>query len=179
MLTIVMAMSALEGINAVTGLPVRIKWPNDILIHRRKVAGILSEMSVRDGKIQYVVIGIGVNVNQEGFPKEIEKIATSLKKEGYRKDSRPLLAAEIVNAFDRDYELFLDYGDLSFLLGSYNELCVNANARCCIVDPSGEYEVSAEGINRRGALIVRMDSGETRFIQSGEVSVRGIYGYAE
>lgn len=177
MITLVMALAAAKGIGKVSGLDAQIKWPNDIVIKGRKIAGILTEMNVEPDYIHDVVIGIGINVNNKSFPESISDRATSLLIEGGRTYSRAEVAAEVTNAFETYYETFLGMGDLSGLKAEYEEICVNVGAKVRVLDPAGEFDAEALGINERGELMVRKADGTTENIYAGEVSVRGIYGY--
>ncbi len=177
MLTIVMAVSAMQGIEEVTGISAGIKWPNDIVINGKKCVGILTEMSAEPDYIHYVVTGTGINVNTESFPDEIRDMATSLYLEGGKKYSRSKLTASIINAFEENYELFKKTGDLKEFKDLYNEHCVNSGKKVCVMDPKGNYEALAKGINDRGELLVMTDDKEEIAVYAGEVSVRGIYGY--
>ncbi len=177
MLTIVMAISVMQGIEEETGIRSGIKWPNDIVINGKKCVGILTEMSAEPDYIHYVVTGTGINVNTESFPEEIRDTATSLYLEGGKKYSRSKLTASIINAFEKNYEIFKKTGDLKDFREVYNEHCVNCGKRVCVMDPKGKYEALAKGINDRGELVVVTDDNDEIAVYAGEVSVRGIYGY--
>ena len=177
MLTLAAALAVREGIQEETGLSPLIKWPNDLVLNGKKICGILTEMSTELMEIQYVITGIGINVNQREFPPEIRDTATSLSLEAGRCFRRSSLIAAILKAFEKDYEAFLKTGDLSLLLEEYNACLVNRGKEVCILDPSGEYRAVAEGIDESGSLLVTLPDGTRREIISGEVSVRGIYGY--
>ena len=177
MLTLAAALAVREGIREETGLSPLIKWPNDLVLNGKKICGILTEMSTELMEIQYVVTGIGINVNQREFPPEIRDTATSLSLEAGRSFRRSSLIAAILKAFEKDYTAFLKTGDLSLLLEEYNACLVNRGKEVCILDPSGEYRAVAEGIDESGSLLVTLPDGTRREIISGEVSVRGIYGY--
>lgn len=177
MLTLVAALAVREGIREETGLSPLIKWPNDLVLNGKKICGILTEMSTELMEIQYVITGIGINVNQKEFPPEIRDTATSLSLEAGRSFRRSSLIAAILRVFEKDYEAFLKTGDLSLLLEEYNACLVNRGKEVCILDPSGEYRAVAEGIDENGSLLVTLPDGTRREIISGEVSVRGIYGY--
>ena len=177
MLTLVAALAVREGIREETGLSPLIKWPNDLVLNGKKICGILTEMSTELMEIQYVITGIGINVNQREFPPEIRDTATSLSLEAGRSFRRSSLIAAILKAFEKDYAAFLKTGDLSLLLEEYNACLVNRGKEVCILDPSGEYRAVAEGIDESGSLLVTLPDGTRREIISGEVSVRGIYGY--
>ena len=177
MLTLAAALAVREGIQEETGLSPLIKWPNDLVLNGKKICGILTEMSTELMEIQYVITGIGINVNQREFPLEIRDTATSLSLEAGRSFRRSSLIAAILKAFEKDYAAFLKTGDLSLLLEEYNACLVNRGKEVCILDPSGEYRAVAEGIDENGSLLVTLPDGTRREIISGEVSVRGIYGY--
>ena len=177
MLTLAAALAVREGIQEETGLSPLIKWPNDLVLNGKKICGILTEMSTELMEIQYVITGIGINVNQREFPSEIRDTATSLIQEAGRSFRRSSLIAAILKAFEKDYAAFLKTGDLSLLLEEYNACLVNRGKEVCILDPSGEYRAVAEGIDESGSLLVTLPDGTRREIISGEVSVRGIYGY--
>ena len=177
MLTLVAALAVRKGILEETGLSPLITWPNDLVLNGKKICGILTEMSTELMEIQYVITGIGINVNQKEFPPEIRDTATSLSLEAGRSFRRSSLIAAILKAFEKDYEAFLKTGDLSLLLEEYNACLVNRGKEVCILDPSGEYRAVAEGIDENGSLLVTLPDGTRREIISGEVSVRGIYGY--
>lgn len=177
MLTLAAALAVREGIREETGLSPLIKWPNDLVLNGKKICGILTEMSTELMEIQYVITGIGINVNQREFPSEIRDTATSLSLEAGRSFRRSSLIAAILKAFEKDYAAFLKTGDLSLLLEEYNACLVNRGKEVCILDPSGEYRAVAEGIDESGSLLVTLPDGTRREIISGEVSVRGIYGY--
>ena len=177
MLTLVMALAVAEGIREETGADPRIKWPNDIVLDGKKVCGILTEMHAEIGRIHHVVIGVGINVNGSHFPKEIQETATSLFLQIGKKQNRAVLIVRIMERFEALYEQFADNGDLSGLLGDYNRLLVNVNRLVRVLDPKTAYEGVALGVNEKGELLVRTDDGRVHEVYSGEVSVRGIYGY--
>lgn len=177
MLTLVMALSTAEGIISETGLPAQIKWPNDIVVNKKKVCGILTEMNAEIDYINYVVTGAGINVNMAGFPEEIAGTATSLYIEGGVPLKRAALAARILERYEENYETFLETEDLSRLKDKYNRLLVNCGKEVCILEPGHEYKAVASGINDTGELLVTAADGQERAIFAGEVSVRGVYGY--
>ena len=177
MLTLVMAQSVAEGIREVTGMETGIKWPNDIVMNKKKVCGILTEMSTEIDYINYVVIGVGINVNQKVFDEELKEKATSLMIETGAPVKRSALIAAVMKHFEINYALFMENGDLSGLQESYNEMLVNRGKEVRILEPGNEYNAHAYGINETGELIVRTQKGEEKHIFAGEVSVRGIYGY--
>ncbi len=177
MMTLIMALAAVRGIKEVSGLDVRIKWPNDIVINGKKLVGILTEMTAEPDCIHEVIVGTGINVNTRSFPDEIRTTATSMYLEGGRIYSRAKVTAFVTNAFEKYYESFLESGDLSGLKDEYNDACVNLGAEVRVLDPKGEYEGTSCGIDDKGELIVVKKDGARERVYAGEVSVRGIYGY--
>lgn len=177
MLTLVMALAVAEAIRDVTGLDAKIKWPNDIVINKKKVCGILTEMNTQMDYIEYVIIGVGINVNQTSFAEEISQMASSLFLETKKLQSRNELVVKTIAYFERYYEQFEKAYDLSFMLDTYNEMLINRGARVRVLDPKGAYEGTARGINAAGELVVETENGSLENVYAGEVSVRGIYGY--
>jgi len=177
MLTLVMALSVAEAVREFTGLEAVIKWPNDIVLNGKKICGILTEMSTEIDYINYVVTGVGINVNEEVFPDEIKDTATSILREGGKPVRRSGLIAAVMERYEENYGIFMETEDLSGLCGRYNQMLVNCGQDVRVLEPKGEYSAHALGINEKGELIVTTPEGEERHIFAGEVSVRGIYGY--
>lgn len=179
MLTLLAAHSVAGAIEAVTGLPAAIKWPNDIVINRKKTVGILTEMSlgVEQAAIDYIVIGIGINVNNTAFPEDIRDMATSLYLEKGERVSRSVLIAESMRRLEADYEAFLETEDLSAILQDYNAHLISMNKEVRVLDPKGEYTGISRGMDAQGELLVERADGEIIKVYAGEVSVRGLYGY--
>ena len=176
MLTLVMGLSVAQAVKELD-IEVSIKWPNDVVVSRKKICGILTEMGLENGKIREVVIGDGINVNLEGFPDELKDKATSLYLETGKKYDRNCLIGLIMEKFERNYEKFTETCDLSPLIDDYNIMLANRNQPVRILDKINPYEGIAIGIDREGELLVRVADGEIRKVCSGEVSVRGLYSY--
>ena len=155
---------------------ISIKWPNDIVMNGKKVCGILTEMSAQLDYINHVVIGIGINVQNESFPKEIEQVATSILMETGQHVNRAELIEAVLEQFERYYEIFLETEDLSGLVKEYNAHLINMQKQVRVLDPKEPYEAKAMGITPHGELIVDTWEGR-KLVSSGEVSVRGVYGY--
>ncbi|MDL2295464.1 biotin--[acetyl-CoA-carboxylase] ligase [Lachnospiraceae bacterium OttesenSCG-928-E19] len=177
MLTLVMAHSVAVAIRRQIGLEAQIKWPNDIIVGKKKVCGILTEMSAEIDYINHVIIGVGINTNIENIPEGLLEKATSLAREAGKQIERDALAAEIMNQFERDYEWFMETCDLSQISKEYNEMLVNAGKEVRIHENNAEYQALALGINNNGELVIEKEDGSKAEIFAGEVSVRGIYGY--
>ena len=127
--------------------------------------------------IQHIVIGVGINVRKQEFPEEIRDRAAAIDEQCGFRISRSQLIADIMEAFEEDYEIFLQTHDLKGLRASYAELLVNQDREVCVLDPKGEYRGIARGINDQGELLVERPDGTVEEVYAGEVSVRGIYGY--
>lgn len=177
MLTLVAALAVAKAITSVTGEEAMIKWPNDIVVNGKKVCGILTEMNAQFDYINHIVVGIGINVHNESFPEEISQMASSLMIEaGGKRFHRAQIIAETMSYFEQYYDTFLKTQDLSALVREYDELLVNRNKSVRVLDPKEPFDGKAMGITPKGELIV--DTWESRkLVSSGEVSVRGIYGY--
>lgn len=177
MLTLVAALAVAKAITSVTGEEALIKWPNDIVVNSKKVCGILTEMNAQFDYINHIVVGIGINVHNESFPDEISQMASSLMIEaGGKRFHRAQIIAETMSYFEQYYDTFLKTQDLSALVREYDELLVNRNKSVRVLDPKEPFDGKAMGITPKGELIV--DTWESRkLVSSGEVSVRGIYGY--
>lgn len=177
MLTLVMALSVVRAVEDITGIKGNIKWPNDIVVNKKKICGILTEMSVDMTGIEYVVIGVGVNVNTKHFPEEIKETATSLSAEGGQDFERADIIAKILERFEEYYETFARGNNLADLMDAYNAHLINRNKEVRVLEPGQEYSGYALGIDELGQLLVRREDGSVEKIFAGEVSVRGLYGY--
>lgn len=177
MLTLVMAIAVAKACNEITKVSCSIKWPNDIVLNRKKICGILTEMSAEMDYINHIVIGVGINANMEGFPEELQDKATSIKLQNGEKINRAQLINGVMVHFEEEYRLFMKHKDLSLQLVTYNDLLVNRNNEVMVLEPSKEYSGIARGINEQGELLVEKPDGLLCRVYAGEVSVRGIYGY--
>ena len=163
------------------GLAPAIKWPNDIIIDRRKVCGILTKLAsdAETATVNGAVIGIGVNVTQqrEDFPEELRDKAVSVREAGVTVP-RAAVAAGIITRLD---DLLLRQRILSqpseALIGELTRRSCTVGSRVEVISPTGEYEALAVGIAPDAGLIVELPDGSRRTVSSGEVSVRGLLGY--
>ena len=180
MITLIMASAVAEAVEQTGACGEKrpgIKWPNDILLGERKVAGILTQMQAAAGQIRYVVVGVGINVSSREFPGELADKATSLENELNKPISRKILLATVVERFERYYEQFCAEGSLCGLRSAYERRLINVGRMVRVLDPAGEFTGTALGISDAGELLVRTEDGKVYQIYAGEVSVRGIYGY--
>ena len=174
-LTLVMGMAVAKTVKSL-GFDVSIKWPNDVVVSHKKICGILTEMGVRDGKIDYAVIGVGINVNIKEFPEEMVDKATSLYLESGKEFDRSQIPGLVMEAFEKYYEKFAATCDLSGLKEEYESILANYNqpVRVLAKEP---YEGVARGITDGGELLVEKTDGTIVAVSAGEVSVRGLYSY--
>lgn len=177
MLTIIAATAVRMAVHEVYGIDFGIKWPNDIIYDGRKVCGILTEMNTEMDSINYVVVGIGININNESFSEELSKVATSIKMiTGKVQDNRDVLIAKVIKYFEKYYEVFLTKENLSIIRDDYDPYLVNAGKMVSVIGFKETFEAKAIGIDDYGELIIERDGVRDKVV-SGEVSVRGIYGY--
>lgn len=177
MLTLITALAVAKAINEVTNVSCGIKWPNDLIVNGKKVCGILTELSAQMDELNYIVVGLGINVNMEEFPDDLKDKATSLQIETGKRIYRAPLAAKVLEYFEKYYEQFIQTEDLSTFKDEYNHLLVHMNQKIRVIRGSKETIYTSHGINERGELLAETASGKIESILSGEVSVRGILGY--
>ena len=177
MLTLVMGLAVREAIAQVCGIEPKIKWPNDIVIDGRKIAGILTEMFFEEDKSAYVIIGTGINIKAQNFAPQLEDKAAFLENTCKEPVSRETLLAKILECFEEKMSLFIKTMDLSLVRDNYNAALVNCGREVRVLDPAGEYTGIAQGINEEGELLVLRPDETLDRVYAGEVSVRGVYGY--
>ena len=171
------AVAASRAVEAVCGVRPGIKWTNDLVFGTRKAAGILTELSVvaETMETDYVIVGIGVNCAHAEFPEELRDIATSLRIETGKAVSRCALAAALLREFSRMEDALLT--DREAWLREFSEHCVTIGQDVRIVRAGEERIAHADGIGPEAELLVTYPDGTTGAVASGEVSVRGMYGY--
>jgi BirA family biotin operon repressor/biotin-[acetyl-CoA-carboxylase] ligase len=174
-LTVATATALTRAIRLETGLRPEVKWPNDILIGGKKVAGILTELNAELDQVKYVVLGIGVDVNlsEAELPAELREIATSLRIAGGRTLSRPALAVAILRELDRDYS--------RVMAGSFAELADEWEAQCTTIGQNvtirmGDRRIRgrAESLSAEGALLLRTEHGHLEPIIGGDVTLEKV-----
>lgn len=165
-----------RAVGKTCGVQPGIKWTNDLVLNRKKIGGILTELSVEaeSGLVQYVVLGIGVNCNQDSFPAELGDIATSLALQTGAQTDRNRLSAAMIQALSELSEHLLD--DPQWL-ARYEKICVTLGQEVKLVRADEVRYAFAEGLDPAAALLVRYPDGSREAIACGEVSVRGMYGY--
>lgn len=176
-ITEITAAAVANAIDRTTDIKSGIKWPNDIIIDRKKVCGILTEMSAELNYINFVVVGIGVNVNTDEFPEDIKNTATSIKLCKGREVSRKELFLNIIKEFERLYLNFIDNGNMNEILDICRKKSVTIGNKVKIINRNETILAEALDINENGELVIRKENGDIISIVSGEVSVRGITDY--
>jgi BirA family biotin operon repressor/biotin-[acetyl-CoA-carboxylase] ligase len=171
-LTIAAATALSRAITQQTGIVPEIKWPNDVLIRGRKVAGILTEMTAELDHLKDVLLGIGMDVNLESndFPPALRKTATSLRIETGQKVSRAELAVAILRELERDYEL-VKRGDFEAIAEQWQERCTTLGRQVAIRMGDRVIRGRAESLDEDGALLVRCAHGHLERVIGGDVTI--------
>ncbi|MDD6967999.1 MAG: biotin--[acetyl-CoA-carboxylase] ligase [Firmicutes bacterium] len=175
-LTCASATATCTAIQEAAGFRPGIKWTNDIVYENRKLSGTLTELSIQpDGSTAYAIIGTGINCNQMDFPPEIRDIAGSLKMATGRQINRALVAAKLIDAlYDTNRRLLTGKSEI---IASYRRDCVTLGRKISVIQKDRVRHGTALDVDEAGALIVRFDDGSVETVNSGEVSVRGMYNY--
>jgi len=168
-LTLMTAVAAHQAVGIATGLPVDIRWPNDLLVNSRKVCGILTEMSAELDRLHAVVLGIGINVNHRVLPDGLKETATSLRIEGKKTYSRTHILVALLRELERTYHLLLDEGDAAIVRRWTAASTYGAGKRIRVVRSSGEALATTVGLEASGALRIRYDDGHEESLVTGEI----------
>ena len=169
-LTVISATALRRAIKTVTGLSAEIKWPNDLLLGGKKVAGILTEMSAEVDRVRHVILGIGLDVNQSDFPPELRAIATSLKIESGEEICRAELAAEILRELDFDYARICA-GKFAAVADEWEAACVTIGKNVVVHVGDRKFRGHAESLDDDGALLVRTEHGHLERVIGGDVTL--------
>ena len=177
LLSLIAGIAVAEAAEQTTGLHPDLRWPNDVLLEERKFCGILTEMNAEVTRVRYVVVGIGINVNQPSFSKELEPIATSLRLASGHEWSRVQIAAALLKSLDIWYRKLSDgtADSRAAIFRKFEERSSFARSRFVHVDEEGGYEGVTEGLDNRGFLQVRTDRG-LRTVLSGGVRAANAQG---
>jgi len=170
LLTMMAGLSAHTAVEAVTGLAVDLKWPNDLIIRGKKAGGILTEMYAEPGQVRFVIVGIGLNVNQEQFPGELANVATSLRQETGKPQSRMELLVRLLREFERDYNRFVREGVAS-VVKRFEVLSSYAHGkRVSVTNGVESYLGTTAGLGPEGLLQVERDDGRVVTVIAGDVA---------
>ncbi len=170
LLTMMAGLSAQTAIQAVTGLSVDLKWPNDLLIRGKKAGGILTEMHAEPTQVRFVIVGIGINVNQEKFPSDLAALGTSLRIESGRRQSRLEVLAQFLRQFERDYQELLRDGAANVVLRFEETSSYARGKRVRVTNGKESFTGETAGLEKEGLLRVKRDNGETVTVIAGDIS---------
>lgn len=172
------AVAVNNAIESVCHVRPGIKWVNDLVMNKQKLCGILTEMSIESesGQVQYVIIGIGLNVNEDtsDFPEELTQIATSLAMETGKTFCRAELAAEIIRQLDIMISSWPNAKET--YLNAYRADDITVGKNVTVIQKSGEKSATATEITDSFSLRIHYKDGTDEILSGGEVSIRGIYG---
>ncbi|MBI5384447.1 MAG: biotin--[acetyl-CoA-carboxylase] ligase [Verrucomicrobia bacterium] len=171
-LTVAAAAAVCRAICSQTGLTASVKWPNDILLGGKKVAGILTELSAELDHIKYVILGIGVNVNLTltDFPVELRRIGTSIQMEQGRSANRAELAVALIRELDADYARVCD-GRFTAVADEWEQCCATLGKSVHVLIGRRTIDGRAESLDEDGALLVRTQHGRLERITGGDVTL--------
>lgn len=177
-LTCAAAVAMCDALEKSTSLRPGIKWTNDLVHGRKKLGGILTELSLAaDGSVDYAIIGIGINCSQqpEDFPEDIRHMAASLSMVTGQQIQKSQVAAAMIT------ELYRMSGSLlngkAAVMAQYRNDCITIGKEISLQTDSSTRSAVATGVDDQGALLVTFPDGHTQAVNSGEVSIRGMYGY--
>ncbi len=173
-MTLLAGVSCARAIRRVTGLDARLKWPNDIFIQGKKVAGILAEMEGETACLRFVILGIGINVNWDParMPADLRETATSLRAEAGKEFDRAALAREALAELEKDYGLFREAGFSEGMREDWNRLALGIGKRATLTFPGQKISGEIRGLDSDGALLFIDPEGNTRRFMAGDVSLR-------
>lgn len=169
-LNLASAVAVAESVAAVAGVKPEIKWPNDVLVEGKKLAGILTESSCEGGRVRFVVVGIGVNINfaREAMPEAIRERATSLLIVTGRRVDRSKFAGQLIQSLDRCYGEFEERG-FAFVQPRWESYFNLKGKKVRVESPGQPVRGRALGIDGEGALLVESESGEVERVIAGDV----------
>jgi len=169
-LVMLASLAVVHSVEAVTGLKPQVKWPNDILISGKKVCGILTESEVKGNRVDYAIIGIGINISLRAADfAEIFTMATSLNEESGRKVSRVDVVRHLLVEIER---LYLTLPDGESIYEAWRDRLVTLGKRIYVESGSNVIEGMAESVDRSGALMLRRVDGSSTRIVAGDVTLR-------
>lgn len=176
-LTCCVAVGICNAIEEATGFRPKVKWINDLIAENKKVGGILTELSLDgQGRVRYAVVGIGINCNQtENFPPALQSIATSLSQACKAPVDREAIIAKMIDhLYNVSQTLF---AEKIALMNQYRNDCITIGQKIQVLKGDDRRYGTALSMTDDGTLLVRYNDGTIAPVNSGEVHVRGLYGY--
>ena len=173
LITLMASLALAEAMEGVAEVRPQIKWPNDLLLGGKKVAGILTEADAQMDLVKFVIVGVGVNVNmrREEMPGELRSFSTSLLLERGEEVNRLTLLLAFLKDFDKWYRTFVR-GEREEVLRKWEERSAVRGRRVEVVFLDEEIRGVAQGLDRDGALLVRTEEGEMRRVVAGDLKVK-------
>ena len=171
-MTFLSSVAVARAITATTSLRPFIKWPNDLMINGRKVAGLLNEMSAETEKVNFIILGIGVNINMrhEQFPDDLRHPATSLFLETGRPVKRTDFTRTLLETLDHLYGSYLEHG-YGPIREEWQAHCNSLGRKVMITFQNSQVVGMAEGIDEEGALLVQLPEGRIERVLAGDVTI--------
>ena len=177
-LTCAVAVAVCDAVEDAVGLRPGVKWINDLVWEKRKLGGILTELGLKnDGTLDYAIVGVGINCCQKSadFPEDIRPIAASLEMAAGKSVDRAGVAAAMIEALEKmSRDLLTGQAEM---LDRYRRDCVTIGQEISVIRGDSHRHGKAVGVDEEGGLLVTYPDGSTETVNSGEVSVRGMYGY--
>jgi BirA family transcriptional regulator, biotin operon repressor / biotin---[acetyl-CoA-carboxylase] ligase len=170
LLTMMAGLSAQAAIQARTGLEVDLKWPNDLMLNGKKLGGILTEMYADTTLVRFVIVGIGINVNQEKFPGELGSLATSLRTETSANQSRLELLARLLREFETDYNRFLREGASPVTTRFTKASSYAVGRKVRVANGPDSFTGVTAGLAPEGLLQVEREDGKVVTVIAGDIS---------
>jgi BirA family biotin operon repressor/biotin-[acetyl-CoA-carboxylase] ligase len=170
LLTMMAGLSAYAAIQEQTGLQLDVKWPNDLIMNGKKLGGILTEMHAEPNLVRFLIVGIGLNVNQKEFPAELDSIATSLRAESGKNQSRLELLARLLRGFESDYNRFLRDGSNSVTKRFAQVSSYARGKKVRVTNGSESYVGVTAGLRPEGLLQIQREDGALVTVLAGDVT---------
>ena len=168
-LTFVAALAAMKTLEKYLSRALQLKWPNDVLVDGKKICGILTELEAQESKIDFVIVGMGININQEKFPKSLLTKATSLRLIQGKETSVDHVLDDLLVFFEEWYQAYLEKG-FPLIRETWEELSLIKGRAVEVKEGRKKKRGVALGLNENGALIIKTPQGETEYIYSGDLT---------
>jgi len=163
-------LSAQAAIQSATSLSMDLKWPNDLMAGGKKAGGILTEMHAEPSQVRFVIVGIGINVNQERFPGELAAVATSLRAESGKRESRLEIVVKLLREFENDYNRFMREGSARIVERFEEASSYAKGKRVRVSNGPASFSGVTAGLAPEGLLLVKRDDGEVVAVVAGDVA---------
>jgi len=173
LITLMAAVAVADAVRKFSGLIPLIKWPNDVLLRDRKVAGLLNEIDSETDRIHFVILGIGVNLNvdERAFSSEIQDVATSLKIETGQTVSRKAFLQSLVRELEAWYSIFLEEGN-AVILNAWRDRAQISGRKISVTSFGERIVGTGIDVDSDGALLLKMDDGKRRRVVAGDVQYK-------